>query len=96
MEQIQYLADLFWSRWQKEYLPILQARQKWTKQNRNMKVGDILLLVDNTPRNAWNMGRIIQVIKDKDNVARVVKVKTENTTLTRPITKLCLLVENDC
>jgi hypothetical protein len=42
------------------------------------------------------MGRIIQVIKDKDNVARVVKVKTENTTLTRPITKLCLLVENDC
>jgi hypothetical protein len=95
-KQIQYLADLFWSRWQKEYLPILQARQKWTKQNRNMKVGDILLLVDNTPRNAWNMGRIIQVIKDKDNVARVVKVKTENTTLTRPITKLCLLVENDC
>jgi hypothetical protein len=64
--------------------------------NRNMKVGDIVLLVDNTPRNAWNMGRIIQVIKDKDNVARVVKVKTENTTLTRPITKLCLLVENDC
>jgi hypothetical protein len=30
-----------------------------------MKVGDIVLLVDNTPRNAWNMGRIIQVIKDE-------------------------------
>jgi hypothetical protein len=43
-KQIQYLADLFWSRWRKEYLPILQARQKWTKQNRNMKVGDIVLL----------------------------------------------------
>ncbi len=26
--QIQYMADLFWSRWTREYLPLLQERQK--------------------------------------------------------------------
>lgn len=59
-KQIQYLADLFWSRWRKEYLPILQARQKWTKQNRNMKVGDIVLLVERLehgPNNSSNKGQ---------------------------------------
>ena len=27
--QVQYLADIFWKRWSKEYLPLLQGRQKW-------------------------------------------------------------------
>nr|XP_039257584.1 uncharacterized protein LOC120334188 [Styela clava] len=48
--QIQYLADQFWIRWTKEYLPTLQTRQKWTSKERNMEVGDIVLLVDNTIR----------------------------------------------
>ena len=32
--QVQYLADLFWSRWRKEYLPSLQQRQIWFSSNR--------------------------------------------------------------
>ncbi|CAG2252827.1 unnamed protein product [Mytilus edulis] len=93
--QIQYLADLFWTRWRKEYLPLLQRRTKWTKPTRNMQVGDIVLISDNAPRNSWNMARVIELIKDKDNVVRIVKVKTANSVLMRPIAKLCLLVEVD-
>ncbi len=59
--QIQYMADLFWSRWTKEYLPQLQERQKWQKLKRNLVPGDIVLIVDNSaPRNSWIMGRILK------------------------------------
>jgi hypothetical protein len=44
--QVQYLANLFWSRWTKEYLPLLQERQKWHCAKRNLQVGDIVLVVD--------------------------------------------------
>ena len=28
--QVQYLADMFWSKWRREYLVLLNQRQKWT------------------------------------------------------------------
>lgn len=45
-KQAQYLSDVFWRRWLKEYLPEMQRRQKWTKSQRNFAIGDIVLLVD--------------------------------------------------
>ncbi|XP_061177765.1 uncharacterized protein LOC133186550 [Saccostrea echinata] len=43
--QIQYLADIFWRRWIKEYLPLLQSRQMWLKEGRNVKEGDLVLIL---------------------------------------------------
>ena len=44
--QVQYLADLFWRRWLREYLPSLQQRQKWNELRRNVEVNDIVLVLD--------------------------------------------------
>lgn len=33
---VQYLADLFWRRWTAQYLPELQRRQRWTKEEPNV------------------------------------------------------------
>ena len=44
--QTQMLADYFWRRWLREYVPALQQRQKWHKPRRNAQVGDLLLVVD--------------------------------------------------
>ena len=44
--QIQYMANLFWHRWVREYLPLLQERQKWHDIKRNFQIGDIVLVVD--------------------------------------------------
>ena len=44
--QAQCLADSFWKRWMKEYLPALQARQKWCVPCRNFTVGDLVLVAD--------------------------------------------------
>ena len=90
--QVQYLADLFWKRWLKEYLPELQRRQKWLTEKPNVSVGDLVLLVDeNVPRNLWPMGRVVEVCQSDDKLVRNVKVKTKCTCLTRPITKLVML-----
>lgn len=52
--QVQYLEDLFWKRWSKEYLPLLQSRQKWTMIRKNLTIGDIILVsMENSPCNSW-------------------------------------------
>ncbi|XP_066023399.1 uncharacterized protein [Pocillopora verrucosa] len=90
--QVQYLADVFWGRWKREYLPLLQSRQKWFRPKKNFAVGDTVIVVDeNLPRNAWAIGRITEVFPDKYGFVRRVKVKTKTSTLERPISKLCLL-----
>ncbi|XP_071493377.1 uncharacterized protein [Diadema antillarum] len=94
--QVQYMADIFWRRWLKEYLPQLQERQRWVCRNRNIQVGDVVLVVDDTlPRNVWPMGRIQRTIPDREGLVRRVEVKTKTGVYLRPISKLCLLLEGD-
>ena len=55
--RVQYLANQFWLRWQKEYCALQQNRQKWTGQKKNMQEGDIVLATDSEkPRNQWPIG----------------------------------------
>ena len=93
-KQVQYMADIFWKRWTREYLPLLQERHKWSRPSRNFAIGDIVLVVDDSaPRNSWVMGKVIQTVPDKFGLIRQVRIKTKTSTLDRPITKLCLLQE---
>ncbi|XP_072050258.1 uncharacterized protein [Amphiura filiformis] len=95
-KQVQYLADVFWRRWLKEYLPQLHSRQKWILPQRNLKTGDIVLIVNETaPRNTWLTGRVVETLPDNQGYVRQVKLKTKTSVLTRPVHKLCLLLEAD-
>ena len=89
-KQVQYLADQFWSRWSREYLQTLQSRQKWTTKRSNLRLGDVVLVCDETrPRGQWSMGRVIDTFPDKNNVIRQALIKTATSELRRPISKLC-------
>lgn len=93
-KQVQYMSDLFWKRWVKEYLPGLQERQKWNAAKRNFVSGDLVVLVDDmAPRNTWIIGRIVDTVPDKNGLVRSVRIKTKTSYLNRPITKVCLLQE---
>ena len=90
--QVQAIADEFWDRWLKEYLPTLQARQRWTKTERNFEPGDLVLLSQaGTPRNRWPLGLVVDIRRSWDGLVRSVVVKTSSGEYTRPITRLCLL-----
>ena len=91
--QVQYMANVFWRRWIKEYLPSLQQRQRWSKARRNLQVNDIVLLVgDSSPLSLWPLGRVLEVHRSgHDGHVRSVKVKTRSSLLERPIDKIVLL-----
>ncbi|KAJ8403279.1 hypothetical protein AAFF_G00354960 [Aldrovandia affinis] len=93
-KQVQYIADLFWKRWIREYLRLMQERNKWNNPKRNLSPGDLVIIVDGTaPRNSWLMGRILKTLTDAKGFVRSVLVKTKTTVLQIPISKLCLLIE---
>ena len=90
--QVQYLANLFWTRWKRQYVPELQKRQKWIHAKPNVCVGDVVLISDeNLPRNLWPLARVTEVFPSSDGLVRSVRVKTRGTHLVRPIHKLVML-----
>ena len=63
--QVQYLANLLWRRWIREYLPQLQERQKCIDLSRNFAVNDVVLMVDDrVPRSSWPLRRVVEVHKN--------------------------------
>lgn len=91
-KQIQYMANVFWRRWLREYLPMLQTRQKWQRQTTNLRPGDVVLVSDEkSPRGQWPLGRVLDVSLGRDGLVRSCLVKTRVSKLVKPITKLCLL-----
>ena len=107
--RVQHLANLFWERWRKEFLQGLQLRKKWTKPQRNLQKGDIVMLKDeNVPRNSWRLARVQDVFPSKDCLVRKVKLAIASSSLDkqgrriggthyleRPIHKLVLILEAD-
>jgi hypothetical protein len=91
--RVQYLANLFWTRWRKEYLLSLQCRQKWNSPKRNFKEGDIVLIKDDSlSRCDWPLGRVKSVEADTKGFVRSVMLKTKETQLRRPTNKLVLIL----
>ena len=92
----QYLADQFWTRWKREYLQAQQKRTKWNEIQPNIKEGDIVILKDETPRNQWPIGRIVDAIQSADGKVRKVKVATlrdgEKRIYNRPIKELVFIM----
>ena len=90
---VQRKLDLFWERWMKEYLPLLQSRSKWLYPKPNFKVGDLVLLMseNSIPRGKWPKAIVEEVFPDRHGLVRRVKVRTVTGTYERDVRKLCRL-----
>ena len=94
-KQVQSLQAMFWSRWVKEFLPLLNKRHKSLGKRANLKEGQLVLIhQDDKKRRKWPLARITKTMPGRDGVVRVVEVKTKDGTYTRPATKIYLLEDD--
>jgi hypothetical protein len=91
-QKIQHATQDFWKRWTQSYLLELQQRKKWTKAQENLKVGDFVIIHDDSqPPAKWKMGRVVDVHVGKDDVVRSAVVNTATGQYQRPVVKLTVL-----
>ena len=70
----------------------LQQRPKWTGSRRNVKIGDVVLVAENSPRDNWNIARIIETFPDREGKVRRVRLRTKKKKeLERHVNSLVLL-----
>ncbi|GFS69318.1 integrase catalytic domain-containing protein [Trichonephila clavipes] len=71
-------VQLNWNKWHRGYISELQQLNKCQFQKERLKIGDMVVLIeDNVPTFRWSKGRVTELYSGKDNLVRVVKVKTE-------------------
>ncbi|XP_073950071.1 uncharacterized protein [Choristoneura fumiferana] len=88
----QRLADMYWKRWLKEFLPQLLPRKRWQQEQRSLRPGDLVLVVDpDSPRNVWQRGKISKVFPGRDGRTRVVEISTQSGTLRRSVSRVAPL-----
>ncbi|XP_062548041.1 uncharacterized protein LOC134213248 [Armigeres subalbatus] len=89
---IQRYLDTFWKRWTREYLPTLTKRTKWFGEAEPVQPGDLVMIIDDTKRNGWKRGRVLEVLPAADGRIRQAIVQAAGGAPARkPISKLAVL-----
>uniref|UniRef100_A0ABD2WTZ1 Integrase catalytic domain-containing protein n=3 Tax=Trichogramma kaykai TaxID=54128 RepID=A0ABD2WTZ1_9HYME len=92
MQLLRNMYEQFWSRWSTEYLQSLQLRPKWQRKDVQIEVGRLCVIRSELmPPCKWLLARIIEVFPGKDGLIRVVRLKTANSVLMRPVAKISVL-----
>ena len=89
----QKIMQSFWKQWQREYLTGLREQHS-SQKNKSISGepvarGKVVLIHDETPRNQWKLGVIIQLHQGKDELVCSVTLRTaKGNLISRPIEKL--------
>ncbi|XP_062539283.1 uncharacterized protein LOC134207593 [Armigeres subalbatus] len=96
-QQLQMHVQQFWIRWRNEYLQELQRDSKLLRsRNDEISPGRMVIVVDELqPPLRWPLARITAVHPGKDNIVRVVSLRTARGIIKRPTAKICLLPFSD-
>ena len=110
-EFVQRIVDGFWRKWSRDFFPSLIVRQKWHTAQRNVKVGDVVLIKDsNQVRGNWKLGKVSEANPGDDGKVRKVEVQYKNpkpgepvnqyhgqgyVTVQQPVQRLVVLIPAD-
>jgi hypothetical protein len=88
----QQLAEEFWRRFIREYLPDLTKRTKWYVDQKPVEEGDVVIIVDeDAPRNVWEKGIVTALHAGPDGKVRTATVRTASRVRRRPVAKLAVM-----
>ena len=69
-------VNAFWKAWNRDYLHLLHNRQKWKSTKDDLKVGELVLIVNKQlSRRSWWLARVVQVLRSSPHVCQL-KVRT--------------------
>ena len=83
------LLHHFWNRWSKEYLTALREFHRVSGTNtQTVRVGDVVLIHDDTSRVHWRLAVIERLNKGADGLTHSADIRTSTGKTNRPIAKL--------
>ena len=87
--QAQSRINAFWKVWSTEYLALLHPRSKWRSTKRDLKEGDLVILVDESvKRHEWRMARVVSTEGSGNHVRRATVKRNDGKLLLKDRTKL--------
>ena len=84
--------DQFWRRFVAEITPQFHCMNKWQRELPNLKIGDVVLVLEKDDRARWPLARITAVTKtDRDGLVRRVQIRMGGVLVERSSQGLLLL-----
>ena len=79
------------------YLQLLQAQSKWKQASKNFRVGDVVLLKDDTVlvRRTWPLALVMKTYPGSDRLIHVVDLRCNVHLCNRAVNRLVLLVATE-
>jgi len=88
-QEVLKLEKEIWKRFINEILPELSPRTKWYKAFPDLKIGDVVLMIeDGIPRGQWRIAVVEETKKSEDQVVRSAKIRMNGKLFDRPIVNL--------
>lgn len=82
----QHLVSKFLSRWNREYLPLINRRSKWFEKTHPIRVKDVVILTDPTQsKNAWKKGLVVRVYPGDDGIVRAADIQLADKSIKKNI-----------
>ena len=79
LEFLNSVVTGFWRKWQRDFFPTLLIQQRWHVAQRNLQVGDLVLVQDsNALRGRWRLAQVTEAMAGRDGLVRNVTIRYKN------------------
>ena len=73
---VHHVTEMYWKKWRELVSPSLVIRQKWHQKTRNLRVGDLVMIVSSSPIKAhYKLGVVDVVHPSNDGFVRSVTIR---------------------